>query len=179
MSLPVPEFSYIVNVQNLPQDGADFEISANEVECAKLAERFNLARLSGLNAKLRLDRRSRGAVRLSGKILAQVTQTCVATLDPVDEDVEIDLDMVFQPGFEDLPPDAPEFDSDRDIEPLTGDSLDIGEVVAVEMALSLNPYPRAATAPMIGPDGADAQDGPAPERPFAGLGALIQKHNKI
>jgi uncharacterized metal-binding protein YceD (DUF177 family) len=179
MSLPVPEFSHIVNVQDLPQDGADYDISANEAECVKLAERFNLVRLSGLKAVLRLDRRSRGAVRLSGGIVAQVTQTCVATLDPVDEDVEIDLDIVFQPDFEDLPLDAPEYDSERDLEPLTGDSLDIGEIVAEEMALSLNPYPRAATAPMIGPDGADAEEGPAPQRPFAGLGTLIQKHDKI
>ncbi|NQU70270.1 MAG: DUF177 domain-containing protein [Rhodospirillales bacterium] len=116
---------------------------------------------------------------MSGRIVAQVTQTCVATLDPVDEEVEIDLDMVFQPDFEELPPGDPEFDRERDLEPLTGDSLDIGEVVAVEMALSLNPYPRAAAAPMIGPDGADSEDGPAPERPFAGLGTLIQKHDKI
>lgn len=169
----------MVNVQDLPKDGAEYDISATEAECASLAERFNLARLVGLNATLRLERRARGAVRLSGNVTAQVTQHCVATLDPVDETVDFDLDIVFRPDFEDIPLDSPEFDGELDLEPLTGDSLDIGEIVAEEMAVSLNPYPRAATAPEIGPETPDPVDGDKRERPFAALGALMEKREKI
>ena len=172
MSLPVPEFSHIVNVRDLHQDGANYDISASETDCAKLAARFGLVTIGGLNAKLRLARRAQGAVRLNGKITAQVTQTCVATLDTVREDIEVDIDIVFRPNFDDLALDDPEIDNELDFEPLIGDTLDIGEIVSEEMALSLTPYPRAAAAPMIGPDSDDVDAGSRSERPFAALAAL-------
>jgi uncharacterized metal-binding protein YceD (DUF177 family) len=179
MSPPVSEFSRIVKVQDLPQDGADYEISANGSECADLAARFGLIRIDGLNAKLRLDRRARGAVRLTGKIMARVTQTCVVTLEPVGEEVDIDLDIVFRPDYEDLDLDNPEFDNPSDFEPLIGESLDIAEIVTEEMALSLNPYPRAPTAPMIGPDSGDPEESVARPNPFAVLEALKPRDTKI
>jgi uncharacterized metal-binding protein YceD (DUF177 family) len=179
MSPPVPKFSHIVNLQDLPPNGADYEISANAAECAGLAERFGLVRIDGLDAKLHLQRRARGAMRLNGKVSAKVTQTCVATLETVEESVETEFDIVFRPDFEDLPSDELEFDNELDVEPLTGEFLDIADIVAEEMALSINPYPRAATAPAIGPDGGDAGAGSARERPFAVLGTLKSKDTNI
>ena len=169
----------MVDVRDLPNNGADYNISASESECAGLAERFGLVRIEGLNAKLRLEARARGAVRLSGRITAHVTQTCVATLEPVEEGVDVGLDIVFRRDFEDIAPDGHELVSEVDFEPLTGDSLDIGGIVAEEMALSLNPYPRAATAPMIGPDGGEALGESRRERPFAALETLLPKDAKI
>lgn len=172
MSPLVSEFSHIVDVRDLPQDGEEYEISATEAERTGLAERFGLMRLDGLTAKLRLDRRARGAVRLTGKILARVTQTCVVTLEPVEDEVEIDLDIVFRPDFDDLALENPDFDNEEDFEPLTGDSVDIGEIVTGELALSLNPYPRAPSAPMIGPDSGDPEVSSARANPFKALEAL-------
>jgi hypothetical protein len=58
-----------------------------------------------------------------------------------------------------------------------GDSLDIGEIVAEELALALNPYPRKAglDAPQ-GPDG-DAVGEP-PTSPFAALAKLKREISK-
>lgn len=179
MSPPVPDFSHIVDVRDLPQNGADYDISANEPECAGLAERFGLVRIDGFNAKLRLEARARGAVRLSGRVTAKVTHTCVVTLDLVEESVDVELDIVFRRDFEELAPDGQELINEADFEPLAGDSLDIGGIIAEEMALSLNPYPRAATAPMIGPDGGETLENLAREKPFAALEALLPKDAKI
>jgi uncharacterized metal-binding protein YceD (DUF177 family) len=187
MAPSVPEFSRIVDVQDVPPDGAEYDISANSDECARLAERFGLVRLEALRAKLRLHRQARGAVRLSGGISAQAAQICVVTLEPVEERIEAALDIIFRPDFDEVDADDPEFDESRDLEPLTGETLDIGEIVSAEMALSLNPYPRTAGAePVLGPGGADdpaesenrTGNDAARTRPFATLGALIRGNAK-
>jgi uncharacterized metal-binding protein YceD (DUF177 family) len=179
MSPPVPEFSHIVEVRDLPQNGADYDISATETECAALAERFGLVRIDGFNAKLRLETRARGAVRLSGRIMAHVTQTCVVTLDLVEENIDVALDIVFRSDFEEIAQDGQDLENELDFEPLTGDSLDIGAIVTEEMALSLNPYPRAISAPLIGPDIGEDTEELQRERPFAALEALLPKDAKI
>jgi len=179
MSPPVPEFSHDVDIHDLPQNGADYDISASESECAGLAERFGLVRIDGLNAKFCLEARACGAVRLSGRITARVIQTCVVTLEPVEESVDVGLNIVFRRDFEDIAPEGQEVINEADFEPLMGDSLDIGAIAAEEMALSLNPYPRAASAPMVGPDGDEAPEELPRERPFAALEALLPKDAKI
>ncbi|MHA1113576.1 MAG: hypothetical protein ACTSRY_03615, partial [Alphaproteobacteria bacterium] len=58
-----------------------------------------------------------------------------------------------------------------DVEPLTGESIDIGELAAERLALALPAHPRAEDARFEMPDGAEAEPLSAPERtrPFAGL----------
>lgn len=175
MSSPDPEFSQIVNVRDLPKDGAKYSISVNSEDCIKLATRFGLVQINKLNAKLRLDRQARSAVRLSGKIEAQITQTCVVTLEPVREDISVDIDIIFRPNFDEFTLDNSEFDSALDFEPLPGDTLDLGEIVSEELALSINPYPRVAGAPLIGPNSNDERS----KKPFAALSAIKYKDANI
>ena len=61
---------------------------------------------------------------------------------------------------------------DLDVVPLEGDSVDIGEAVAEELSLSLDPYPRAAGAQIEGAE--PAAD--AGHRPFEVLARLKGKH---
>lgn len=172
-----PEFSRIVNIADLSGSGAVFDIAADAGERRALAARFGLEALEELSARVRLRRSARGTVHMSARIRAQVVQSCVVTLEPVrgrlDETVEIRFrEDAARPG-----PGAVVIVSPDDSEPLEGETLDVGEVVAGELALSLDPFPRAAEASaMLGPGTETDGDGEdAPESPFGALAALRRR----
>jgi uncharacterized metal-binding protein YceD (DUF177 family) len=157
------------------------EIRANPAECAALAQRFAIPGVERLEARLTLAPENGGTTRLTGSLEAEVVQECVVTLQPVTQPVHLLLDLRI------LPPGTPATDDDPDspdeIE-TTGNSVDLGEVVAEQLALSLDPYPRAPDAaipPELRADPEDGADQPgagtASERPnpFAAL-ARVKRH---
>ena len=120
-------------------------ISADAHERARLALRFGLVAIESLSADYLL-RRDGDAVRARGHLSARVTQSCVATGDPVPASVEEDFDLHFLPeprGGED----EVEVDSDElDTIFYTGGSVDLGEAAAETLALALDPFPRSPRA---------------------------------
>ena len=65
-------------------------------------------------------------------------------------------------------------------EPLTGNMLDVGEIVAEQLSLTADPYPRRPGIKledvMPKPKGVGRRSAPEPRRhPFAGLAALKDK----
>ena len=121
-------------------------------------------------------RKGRGRVklRLTGRLTAAVTQQCVVTLDPAPAEIDEDFEILYGAPEDDRDIDlAPTAEQDE-LEPLTGDTLDIGEAVAQELALNLDPYPRAPGVPEAPDDVSAAPAGeksPArrPDNPFAAL----------
>ncbi len=81
-------------------------------------------------------------VRLEGRLSAKVIQACVVTLDPV----MAEIDAGFTRMFSEAPPMvAPEVTLDLEQDgpdPIEKGQIDLGEIVAEELALSLDPYPR-------------------------------------
>jgi uncharacterized metal-binding protein YceD (DUF177 family) len=157
------------------------EIRANAAECTALAQRFAIPAVQRLEARLTLAPETGGTTRLTGSLEAEVVQECVVTLEPVAQPVHVLLDLRI------LPPGTPATDDDPDspdeIE-TTGNSVDLGEVVAEQLALSLDPYPRAPDAaipPELRADPEEGSDRPAAgtpaERPnpFAAL-ARVKRH---
>ena len=61
-----------------------------------------------------------------------------------------------------------------DREKLTGDSLDLGEIIAEELVLSLDPYPRKPGIALETGPGGEAGE-PRPSGPFEALAALKRK----
>ena len=123
------EFSRIVSLQELGERESVHDISASEAECAAVAARFGLEAVDDLRATVRLRRTGDGLIRLLAEYHAAVIQICVVTLDPVRDVIESCVDVQFGPEGE---RDAREvvIDLAEDMEPLTGDSIDIGEIVA-------------------------------------------------
>jgi uncharacterized metal-binding protein YceD (DUF177 family) len=172
-----PEFSRIVNLEDLGEEELRLDLRATDEECAALARRFGLPAIEALSATGRLRRSADGGVRLGVSIRAQVTQTCVVTLEPVVNRIEEDIDIVFEPEpSESGAPDV-EYDPEVDREKLTGDSLDVGEIVAEEAALSLDPYPRRPGVALEPGDSGSDSDGGATSTggPFEALAALKRK----
>lgn len=158
------------------------ELRAKPAECAALASRFRIPGVERLEASLTLTPEPGGTIRLRGRLRADVVQECVVTLGPVPQTVDAALDLRI------LPPGTPATDDDPDspdeIETF-GDAVDLGEVVAEQLALALDPYPRAPDAAIPPELAAPCESGEAlepeaelddtaPERPnpFAALARL-------
>lgn len=173
-----------VPVTRIGQTAKTVTLEAGPEARAALAQRFGLIELTAFTAKASLRRRKdTGWIELKGALKASVVQECVVTLEPVPAEVESEIDEVFDDsrevdGFEvELDPVA------EDPEPLEGDVLDVGEVIAQVLSLALDPYPRVpGVAPVDGSvDGAGADadiDDEAAVSPFAALAKLKDRDVK-
>jgi uncharacterized metal-binding protein YceD (DUF177 family) len=174
MSGDQTEFSRVFKLDELDEGEIPFDLSANEEERAALAKRFELPAIESLRASGTLKRLRGGRVRLRAALRADVTQTCVVSLDPIDNRIEEDLEILFEPARGRSDDSEIAFDPDSDREPLIGDSLDVGEVVAEEFALALDPYPRKPGI-ALEIEGDEKAENQGQGGPFEALAALKQK----
>jgi uncharacterized metal-binding protein YceD (DUF177 family) len=150
---PRNEFARPVVVEPWPEGGIAVQLSADPAELRALARRFDLLELTALSATGRLERRAPGnEIWLVGRLEAEAVQACVVSLEPVPARVRQPIERGFrkvarplEPGAAATPPTLWLVEDDE-IEPLTGRTIDLGEVVAEELALALDPYPRRADA---------------------------------
>jgi uncharacterized metal-binding protein YceD (DUF177 family) len=132
-----PEFSRLLNVDRVPAEGATEEIAADAAECAALAKRFGVIAIHSLNAKIVAVPVSGGGLKLNAHIKAEVEQSCVVTLDNFALTVETQARRIYVPGGSRA---ANENEDETDI--IVVGAVDLGEFVAEELGLSLDPYPR-------------------------------------
>ena len=166
----IAEFSRPVDLKRLGDEEAMHAISATEAERAALADRFGLISIDSLEATLRLRRvRGGAAIKLSGTFSAALTQACVVTLEPVPQRLDEAFEVLYA---KDTSVDESGVGADPALdwpEPMPDGPLDLGEAVAQQLSLSLDPYPRAP-----GSELGSRIDGDSTESrgPFAGLAAL-------
>lgn len=124
------------------------EIEADPAERAALAERLDLVALDSLSATVRLRRLPDGLIRLSGRLAADVVQSCVVTLAPVPARCEEDFTVLFGEQPAEVSLQAVEVDAlaTDEPEPIVDGRIDLGEAVVQQLAVALEPYPRAPGA---------------------------------
>jgi uncharacterized metal-binding protein YceD (DUF177 family) len=166
MSTSPPEFSRPVPLARLGAEPFRQQIEATPQERERLARRFDVLALDRLAAVVTLHRESGDLIRLEAVFEAELTQSCVVTLDPVPAQIVQSFVLLYGPAEEEQH--EIELDVDEPVfEPLTGDGIDIGEAVAQEFSLALPEFPRLPDA-AVEPDAAgEPQSGP-----FAGLARL-------
>ena len=178
---PQPEFSRLVPVDRLGEAEITEEISAGPGERAALARRFGLLSLDRLSATLRLERAgARNLVRIAGRLAAEVTQACVVTLEPVSARLEKDFTLLYDLDAaahgEDEAGGAREVtieaEAEEPPEPVGPHGIDLGEALAQQLAIALDPYPRAPGAALPEAPRAGAGGARAAEGPFAALESL-------
>ena len=169
------ELRRVFALTELGDSGVVLEVSADADERAALARRFGVRAIDALSATVRLDLVRGGAVvRVRGDLAADVVQSCVVTLEPVAAHIEQGFERRFAPGGDaDANVEVTPQDDDEP-EPFDGDEIDVGELVAEQLGVSLDPYPRCPGVQFSPEDilgGAGAGDhGPArSESPFARL----------
>jgi uncharacterized metal-binding protein YceD (DUF177 family) len=158
-----PELHRPIPVERVGQNGLDVTIEATRAECAALAERMNLPAIQRLVCKFQLSQLGLRRVLATGHLQAEVTQTCVITLEDFAATLEEDFRIRFVP--EDEVTDELDLDKDDEV-PFGNGVLDLGEAAAEQLGLALPPYPRMPGAEMPSLDEAEE------DRPFGTLERL-------
>ncbi len=139
-----------ISIHNVLETGRSVSLVADERTREAIAKLAGLRSLPRLEAAFDLALHGRDGLRVTGRVSATVGQTCVVTLEPIENDVEEDIDLIFAPGaapsiveedgiaVEVTAPDAPE--------PLIGTTVDLGAIATEFLILGIDPYPRKAGA---------------------------------
>ena len=172
--------SYPYDTAHLPAEGFAIEIDANAEARAELAAAYDLVAVSGLSAAATVMPSGRGMVTVEGRVVADIVQACVVSLEPVPQHIDEGFSVRFVPAGtpEAQPPAglAREVAIDPDApdppEPMQGTGVDLGALVEEMFVLAIDPYPRApgAALPAGGIDEADSEE----ESPFAVLRGLVR-----
>lgn len=165
-------WSVPVIVANIPDTGLHMEIEAPAEVRAALATLAGLRELPQLAAAFDLTKLG-GGVHVAGQVSARVGQTCVVTLEPIENLVEEAVDLRFSPVAAPLAPEAEAKVAKADKEPpeaLVDGVLDLGAVATEFLLLGIDHYPRKPDAKFIPP--AREDDG---AHPFAALEALKKR----
>lgn len=174
----------MIDLDRMGPAGTALEITASEGERAALAKRFGFLALPAFAARVTVDRQPGGQIVVEGRLRGKILQACVLTLDPVTQELDDAFRIVFKKDLTDLrDPESgeavlsPQVDAP---EPLSGNLLDVGEIVAEQLSLAADPYPRRSGARLEDvlprPRGGGRKGPPEQRRhPFAGLAALRDK----
>ena len=175
MSPVAAEFTRPVGIDTLGSTPRQIAVEANEAERTALARRFSLVAIDRLAADLSLVRTGE-SVTAWGTVHAVVTQSCVASGEPVEATIDAPFEIRFSPEPESHPGSDEEIElseAECDVVFYDGVALDVGEAVAETLALNLDPWPRAP-----GADEALREAGIKSEEeagPFAALAGLKEK----
>ena len=133
------------------------KIQATPEECQALAKRFLIVEIQSFDADFMITPGTQDdSFAVDGTIRATLTQSCGVTLTPVQEmiDEPVHIKIRIDQADEDE-----DFDSEDDVEHLTSTKVDLGELMAQYLSLSLNPFPRAEGA-MVEEQGKHTPSGP-------------------
>ena len=130
-----PEMSRVVAVDRLP---ATLMVAATPEERAALATRLHIPEVRVLTCRWTL-RRQGTMVEAQGTLEAEVVQSCVVSLEPVEQHVSDRFTVRFVPAGKEKDHEDPEAPDEL---PYEGSSIDLGEAAAEQLALALDPYPR-------------------------------------
>src|SRR5215472_2112579 len=136
-------WSVPLTLRDVPESGRHFDLFADKQTRAAVAEHAGLAALPRLEASFDVTPHGRGGLHVVGRVSATVGQTCVVTLEPLENEIQEAIDLVFMPtdalplvggGAEvEMPADAPEA--------LIGGAVDLGEIATEFLVIGLDPYP--------------------------------------
>jgi uncharacterized metal-binding protein YceD (DUF177 family) len=168
-------WSLRVAVAQIPETGLHRAFEATAEQREALAQLAGVGGVTAANASLDLALMRGGRVHVSGRVTARVGQTCVVTLEPIENDIDEVVDLTYAPpeqipALADLVDDAAESDAETPDppEPIVDGMIDLGRLATDALLLAIDPYPRKPGVvfelPVTAPDPAD--------HPFAALESL-------
>lgn len=124
----------------------NIEFTAGDTELSKIAENYGLEAVSSFRFEGHSEPVSKIRLRIRGTLTAGITQTCVATLESVDEEIQEEVDLLFTNRPPKKSDEEPEVDIDMELsdppEFVGGAVFDIGDFILEHFALAVPPYPR-------------------------------------
>ncbi|WP_244548967.1 YceD family protein [Bradyrhizobium canariense] len=164
-----------IAVAQIPDTGLHRDLEADQAARVAMAEAAGLREILSASASFDVTPERGGRFRVAGHVRARIGQTCVVTLDPIENEIDEPIDLTFAPPEQipqlaDLIDDAAE--SEDEIpdppEPIENGMIDLGRLATDVLFLAIDPYPRKMDAvfePVV--VAADPED-----HPFAALKAL-------
>jgi uncharacterized metal-binding protein YceD (DUF177 family) len=172
-------WSIPIAVEQIPDTGLHRDAEADQAVRAAMAEVAGLRGVLSADASFDVTPLSGGRVHVAGRVRARIGQTCVVTLDPIENDIDEPIDLVFAPP-EQIPELADLVDDDGESEipdppePIENGVIDLGRLATDVLFLAIDPYPRKSDAvfePVV--------TAPDPEdHPFAALKAFRPDGNR-
>ncbi|MCO5072485.1 MAG: DUF177 domain-containing protein [Rhizobiaceae bacterium] len=146
--------SFPVHVGRLSKNGLTVTIEADEAQRLALAEAHGVVSVLSFETKLIVAPWKKNGVKVAGRVLAEIEQECVVTLEPMASRISEEFSQVFLPQDSRLAregfleggeihldaegPDSPE--------PFSGDTIDVGALAEEFFGLAIDPYPRKEDA---------------------------------
>jgi uncharacterized metal-binding protein YceD (DUF177 family) len=172
-----PELSRPLPVDKISAGGVEETIVADDKERRRLAARFVLLELKGLEARLTVTPTRGGDMfAVKGRMEADVVQQCVVTLEPLPSKIDQAIDVLYV-GQELLRDQLgkPHLDvEEEETEAIVNGVIDLGELVAQNLGIALDPYPRKPGLAYVEAEYGDA----IVANPFAKLAELKNKKPK-
>jgi uncharacterized metal-binding protein YceD (DUF177 family) len=145
-----------VALDRIGPHGLAVEVEAGPDELPAIATRLRILAVASLHCAFKLRRVGADTIEAQGVLRAQVTETCVVSLDPFCHGVQEAFTVHFVPsGAEDDNPDPEAIDQI----PYSGSAADLGEAAVEQLALALDPFPRKPGAALPA-DATDEMPGP-------------------
>jgi uncharacterized metal-binding protein YceD (DUF177 family) len=168
-------------VAQIPETGLHREIEADQAVRHAMGDVGGLREVLLAQASFDVTPLSGGRFHVAGHVRARIGQTCVVTLEEIENDIDEAVDLVFAPP-EQIPQMAALIDEagedDEEVpdppEPIENGTIDLGRVATDALLLAVDPYPRkpgAVFEPMV--EAADPED-----HPFAALKVLQAEPKK-
>jgi Large ribosomal RNA subunit accumulation protein YceD len=159
MVQPAQPWHVPVRLEEVPETGLHLDLVADEHVRAGLAALAGVTSMPRLEAFLDVVRHGKG-LRATGRVSATVVQICVVTLEPLENQVDEPIDVVFAPSAGDfvaedragagVAVDAT-FESGEPPEALLDGIADLGMIAAEFLLLGIDPYPRKPGAEFMPP----------------------------
>jgi uncharacterized metal-binding protein YceD (DUF177 family) len=171
-----------IAVLQVPEGGLHRELDADAAVRKTMADVGQVREVLSAHASFDVTPKSGGRFHVAGNVRARVGQTCVVTLDPIENDIDEPIDLIFAPP-EQIPDLAALVDDAADSgedtpdppEPIVNGIIDLGRLATDALFLAIDPYPRKQDAvfehDVTPPDPED--------HPFAALKALKSKPRKV
>jgi uncharacterized metal-binding protein YceD (DUF177 family) len=172
MTEPAVVWSNPISIDDIPEQGMHVDLVADDAARAEFAKIADLRELPRLTASFDVTREG-NAIHIDGEVNATVGQTCVVTLEPVENTIHEAIDLLFTSKSSGSMADdegkvTVDFAGPDEVEPITDGTIDLGAIATEFFLLGIDPYPRKEGAEFEAPK--TAED---PMRhPFAALQAL-------
>ena len=166
-----------VMVAHIPDTGLHRELEASAVERQAMADLAGVREVLSAHADLEIVPKSGGRLQVTGHVRARVGQTCVVTLEPIESEIDEEIDLTFAPEAEarrlaDLIEEGEDDKAPPEVadppEAIVNGIIDLGRIATDAVFLAIDPYPRKPgvvfEAEVTAPDPED--------HPFAALKAL-------
>jgi Large ribosomal RNA subunit accumulation protein YceD len=147
---PADPWRVPVVVGQIPDTGLHRAFEASEAARAAIADIAGLREIMSASASFDLKLKSGGRVHVSGEVRARIGQTCVVTLDPIENEIDEVVDLIFAPSEQitalsatvDEAAQKENEEVPEPPEPIINGVIDVGRLATDVLFLAIDPYPR-------------------------------------